>query len=239
MRNPHTAIIGTMIGAALLVLIASLACGREDHERIAEDVAREWAMTEADGISEEDREQIANDVAREWATTEAEGISEEKEYHERIAEDVAREWTMTKADGISEEIAAMATRRYGSSVVLKITCDSTSSVLCVATLGKEAYEESIPTAADSGQIRETIRWEFGPPTRKSDGRYEVIATASVSFDIAPSKSSDILREMPDLVPDLGTTHSGSVDYKLEVDTTAREVSNAKMPLASVRISRIL
>ena len=53
MRNPHTAIIGTMIGAALLVLSASLACGREDHERIAEDVAREWVTTEAEDISEE------------------------------------------------------------------------------------------------------------------------------------------------------------------------------------------
>ena len=215
MRIPHTAFIGIMIVVTLLVLSASVACGKEDHERIAEDVARERTMSEADGISEE------------------------KGDHERIAEDVAREWTMTEADGISEEIAAMATRRYGSSVVLNITCDSTSSVLCVATLGKESYEESIPTAADSGQIRESIRWEFGSPIRMSDGRYEVIATASVSFDIVPSESSDILREMPDLVPDLGMPYSGSVDYTLEFDTNAREVSDANMPLASVRISRML
>ena len=189
MRNPHTAIIGTMIGAALLVLSASLACGREDHERIAEDVAREWVTTEAEDIS--------------------------------------------------EEIAAMATRRYGGRVFVEVIYDSPSSSSKSTPVGKKPYEGRIPMSADSGQIRETIRWEFGPPTRKSDGRYEVIATASVSFDIAQSKSSDILREMPDLVPDLGTTHSGSVDYKLEVDTTAREVRNAKMPLASVRISRML
>ena len=53
MRMRYAAIIGTMIAAALLVLSASLACGKEDHERIAEDVAREWTVTEADGISEE------------------------------------------------------------------------------------------------------------------------------------------------------------------------------------------
>ena len=53
MRIPHTAFIGIMIVVTLLVLSASVACGREDHERIAEDVAREWTMTEADGISEE------------------------------------------------------------------------------------------------------------------------------------------------------------------------------------------
>ena len=53
MRIPYAAIIGTMIAASLLVLSTSVACGREDHERIAEDVAREWTMTEADGISEE------------------------------------------------------------------------------------------------------------------------------------------------------------------------------------------
>ena len=76
--------------------------------------------------------------------------------------------------------------------------------------------------------------------KSADGRYEVIATASISFDIVPSKSSDYLREMPELhLPMLRTPHSGSVDYKLEVDTTAREVKNAKMPLASVRISRML
>lgn len=53
MRIPHTAIIGTMIAASLLVLSASAACGKVDHDRIAEDVAREWTMTEVEGISEE------------------------------------------------------------------------------------------------------------------------------------------------------------------------------------------
>ena len=190
MRNPHTAIIGTMIGAALLVLSASLACGREDHERIAEDVAREWAMTEADGIS--------------------------------------------------EEIAAMATRRYGGRVFVEVIYDSPSSSSKSTPVGKKPYEGRIPMSADSGQIQETMQWEFSPPTKSADGRYEVIATASISFDVAPSESSDYLREMPELhLPMLRTPHSGSVEFKLEVDTNAREVSDANMPLASVRISRML
>lgn len=93
--------------------------------------------------------------------------------------------------------------------------------------------------ADTGQIRDTIEWEFGSPIKQADGRYEVIATASISFDIVPSESSDFRRAMPELhLPMLRTQHRGSVEYALEIDTTAREVSNAKMPLASVRISRI-
>ena len=215
MRIRYMATIGVTIAASLLVLSASAACGKEDHERIAEDVTREWAMTEA------------------------EDISEEKGDHERIAEGVAREWTMNEAEGISEEIGAVATRRYGSPVFVRVACDSNSSYLCRAALGKESYEEKISTAADEGQIRDTIRWEFGPPTRKGDGRYEVIATASISFDIAPSESSDTVREMPDLISLLRSPYTGSVDYELDVDTTSREVSDANMPLASVRISRML
>ena len=189
MRIPYTATIGIIIGAALLVLSASLACGREDHERIAEDVAREW--------------------------------------------------TVTEADGISEEIAEMATRRYGGRVFIQIVDDSSTSSSLVRP-GKKPYEGRIPMSADAGQIQETMQWEFSPPTKSADGRYEVIATASISFDIVPSKSSDYLRGMPELhLPMLRTPHSGSVDYTLEVDTNAREVSDANMPLASVRISRML
>ena len=211
----YTAIGRALMGAALLVLWASLACGQVDHKRIAEDVARERAMTEA------------------------EAISEEKEGHERIAEAVAREWAMTEADGISEEIAAMATRSIRAFVAIEMTCDSSSSVSCVATSGKEPYEERIPMAADSGQIRETIRWEFGPPNRKADGRYEIIATASISFDVAPSELGDVLRQMPDLVPDLRMPFGGWVDYTLEIDTTSREIKNANIPLASVRLTEML
>ena len=189
MRIPHTAFIGIMIVVTLLVLSASVACGREDHERIAEDVAREW--------------------------------------------------TVTEADGISEEIAEMATRRYGGRVFIQIVDDSSTSSSLVRP-GKKPYEGRIPMSADAGQIQETMQWEFSPPTKSAGGRYEVIATASISFDIVPSKSSDYLRGMPELhLPMLRTPHSGSVEFKLEVDTTAREVSDANMPLASVRISRML
>ena len=190
MRMRYTATIGIIIAAALLVLSASLACGREDHECIAEDVAREW--------------------------------------------------TVTETDGISEEIAEMATRRYGGRVFVEVFYEPPSSSTNFTPTGTKPYEGRIPMSADAGQIQETMQWEFSPPTKTADGRFEVIATASVSFDIVPSKSSDYLREMPELhLPMLRTPHSGSVEFKLEVDTNAREVSDANMPLASVRISRML
>ena len=97
----------------------------------------------------------------------------------------------------------------------------------------------MPMSADVGQIRETIQWEFGPSTKSEDGRYEIIATASVSFDIGPSGSSGIFLEPPGtILPMLRTHHSGSVDYRLEIDTTTKGVIAAKMPLYSVRIYRI-
>jgi hypothetical protein len=182
MRIPYTATIGIIIGAALLVLSASLACGKEDHERIAEDVAREW--------------------------------------------------TMDEAEGVSKEIAAVATRWYGHSIGVRVSGG------LVPSTRKELHDRSISTAADADQIRDTIQWEFAPPTKTADGRYEVIATASVSFDVAPSESTDILSWMPDLFSYLKVPYGGSVDYTLEVDTTAREVINAKMPLISVRLREV-
>ncbi len=189
MRIRYTATIGTMIGAALLVLWVSLACGQVDHERVAEDVAREWAMTEAEAIS--------------------------------------------------EEIAAMATRRYGPRVFIEVVDDSSSTSPRFAVARNDVFEGRVPMEANAGQIRDTIEWEFGSPTKQEDGRYEVIATASISFDIAPSESSEFRRKTPELhLSMLRSHHSGSVDYRLEVDTTTREVIAAKMPLYSVRISRI-
>ena len=184
----YSATIGTMIGAALLVLWASMACGQVDHERVAEDVAREWAMTEAEAIS--------------------------------------------------EEIAAMATRRYGPRVFIEVVDDSSSTSPRVAAARKDVFEGRVPMEANAGQIRESIQWEFGSPTMMEGGRYEVIAKASISFDIAPSESSEFYLKMPSLTSDLQESYSGSVDYRLEIDTAAREVIAAKMPLYSVRISRI-
>ena len=184
----YSATIGTMMGAALLVLWASLACGQVDHERIAEDVAREWAMTEADGIT--------------------------------------------------KDIAAMATRRYGGRVFFLIVEDETISPSNYSALDKLPPGERVPMSADVGQIQETIKWEFGAPTKMEGGRYEVIATASISFDIAPSESSELYLKMPRFTSELEESFSGSVDYRLEIDADAREVSSAKMPLYSVRIYRI-
>ena len=185
----YSATIGTMIGAALLVLWASLACGQVDHERVAEDVAQEWAMNEVEGIS--------------------------------------------------EEIAAMAIQKYGPRIFVEVVDDSISSSPRVAAARKDEFEGRVPMEVNAGQIRDTIEWEFGSPTKQEDGRYEVIATASISFDIAPSESSEFRRKTPELhLSMLRSHHSGSVDYRLEVDTTTREVIAAKMPLYSVRISEI-
>lgn len=188
MRTRYTAIIGTVIAAAFLVLSASFACGQEDHERIAEDVAREWATTEAAAIS--------------------------------------------------EEIAAMAIQKYGPRVFVEVVEDNVSSSPKAVAARKEEFEGRVPMEANAGQIKESIQWEFGSPIKREDGRYEVIATASISFDIAPSESSGLYLRMPALTSDLEKSYSGSVDYRLEIDTDARGVSSAKMPLYSVRIYRI-
>lgn len=188
MRTRYTAIIGTVIAAAFLVLSASAACGQEDHERIAEDVAREWATTEAESIS--------------------------------------------------EEIADMAARRYGPRAFIRIVEGETISPTNIAALDKLPPGERVPMSADVGQIQETIEWEFGTPILQADGRYEVIATATISFDIAPSKSSDLNFLMHGLSDELKGTYGGSVDFKVEVDTTTREVIATKMPLISVRIRQL-
>lgn len=188
MRIRYTAIIGTVIGAAFLVLTVSAACGQEDHERIAEEVALEW--------------------------------------------------TMTEVDIISEDIADMATRRYGPRAFVQIVEDETISPTNTAALDKLPPGERVPMSADVGQIQETIEWEFGTPILQADGRYEVIATATISFDIAPSKSSDLNFLIPSLSDELKGTYGGSVDFKVKVDTTTREVIAAKMPLISVRIRQL-
>lgn len=185
MRIRYTVIFGTMIAASLLVLGGSIACGKEDHERIAEDVAQEWATT--------------------------------------------------GAEAISEEIAAMAIQRYGPRVFVEVIDDDASSSPRVAAARKEEFEGRIPMEVDADQIRETIQWEFGSPTKQEDGRHEVIATASISFDITPSESNEFLRRMPALISEFEASYSGSVDFKLEIDTTTGEVIAAKMPLMSVHI----
>ena len=186
MRIRYTAIIWTLIAASLLVL--SAACGKIDDERIAEEVAREWAMTEAESIS--------------------------------------------------EEIGDMAARRYGPRVFVRIIEDETISPTNSAALDKLPPGERVPMSADVGQIQETIEWEFGAPTMMADGRYEVIATATTSFNVGPSKSSDLYSLMLGLPDEITGTYSGSVDFKLDVDTTTREVIAAKMPLISVRIRQL-
>ena len=189
MRIRHTAIIGILIAAAVLVLSTSAACGQEDHERIAEEVAREW--------------------------------------------------TMNEADVISEEIAAMATRLYGSRVYVEIVHDSPSSSSNVAPAGKTPYEGKVSMWADADQIQEMMKWDFRLPTKTEDGRYEIIATVSVSFDIAASESSEIPQDIPPIyLPLFRMPHSGSVDYTLEIDTTKREVTAAKKPLYSIHMSGI-
>ena len=188
MRIRYTAIIWTMIAVTLLVLSVSTACGQQDHERIAEEVAREWAMTEVEAVS--------------------------------------------------EEIAAMATRRYGPRAFIQIVEDETISPTNIAALDKLPPGERVPMSADVGQIQETINWEFTPATETADGRYEVVATAAVSFDIGPAESIGILSGATEIFSHLEASYSGSVDYRLEIDTNAREVIAAKMPLISVRIRQL-
>ena len=142
MRIRYTATVGALIAASMLVLSVSTACGQEDHEHIADEVAREWATTEAEAIS--------------------------------------------------EEIGDMAARRYGPRAFIRIVEDETITPTNIASLDKLPPGERVPMSADVGQIRESINWEFTPATETADGRYEVVATAAVSFDIGPAESIGIL-----------------------------------------------
>lgn len=183
MRNRHTTIIGILIAAALLVLSASAACGQEDHERIAEDVAREW--------------------------------------------------TMKEAEEISEKIAAMANIRYGRTIFIEAYENGFPIEPGKEDSSRLISRDKIRTSVDREQLQQSIEWEFGSPIEKEEGRYEVIATASVSFSLLPPKSSDLFRD-----PTFRMPYSGSVNYELKVDTTKREVISAVMPRMSVRIYKV-
>ena len=156
------------------------------------------------------------------------------EDHERIAEAAALGWTADEAERISEEIAAEMTRMRGRAlpVTVQVFNGPSSSGRSVQT-----YQQTLRSAADAGEIRDTLEWAFGAPTRKPDGRYAIIATASVSFEIAPIRSDEILREVPGgWFPT--TSHRGSVDYEIEIDTAARDVTSSIMLLKSVRITQL-
>ena len=154
------------------------------------------------------------------------------EDHERIAEAVALGWTADEAERISEEIAAEMTRMRGRAlpVTVQVFNSSSSSGRSVQT-----YQQTLRSAAEAGEIRDTLEWAFGAPTKESDGRYRIMATASVSFEIAPSGADEVLREVPGhWFPAM--SHRGAVDYVLEIDTATRAVTSATLLLKSVRIA---
>lgn len=180
MKALHAAMV--VVGVSVLVLSASIACGAEDHERIAEAVALEW--------------------------------------------------TANEAKRISEEIAAETTRLRGGAIPVTIQVFNSPLSQGRTVL---SYEETLRWTADAGDIRDTIAWAFGAPIRKPDGRYMIVATASVSFEIAPSGADETLREVPGgWFP--ATSHRGSIDYALEIDTATRAVSSATLLLKSARIT---
>ena len=183
MRIRRTAIVGTLIAASLLVLSASVACGRQDHERITEEVAREWSTSEAEDIS--------------------------------------------------EEIAAMANIRYGMTIFVETYENGFPNEPGMEDSSRLISSDKIRTSVDREQLQQSIEWEFGPPIEKEEGRYEVIAKASVSFTLLPPESSSLFRD-----PTFRKPYSGSVNYELEVDTTKREIISAVMPRMSVRIYKV-
>ena len=148
--------------------------------------------------------------------------------HELSAEAAALEWTAHESERISEEIAAEMTRMRGRAVPVTVQVfDSPSSGGAV-----QSYEQTLRSTAE---IRDTVVWAFGAPARKLDGRYAIVATASVSFEIAPTTTGEFLRDAPGHAFPT-TFHRGSVDYELEIDTAARDVTGATMLLESVRIA---
>ena len=156
------------------------------------------------------------------------------EDNERIAEATALEWTTSDAERISEEIADAVTLLRGRALPVTIQVfDAPSS----SGRTFQSREGVVRWVADAAEIRDTIAWEFGAPTRTEDGRYVVIATASVSFEIAPIRADDILREVPGgWFP--STSYRGLVDYELEIDTAARDVTSSTLLVEAVRITEL-
>jgi hypothetical protein len=119
---------------------------------------------------------------------------------EQIAEALARDWAKERAGDISREIAT-------------------------AAVGEIPIATSIVASVVAGQINDTIQWDFASPVKNSDARYEVTATASISFTVP--------------IPILGDkAYSGSVNYELDIDTEKKEVENAKLAITSLRIKEI-
>ena len=157
------------------------------------------------------------------------------EDHERTAETVALEWTTNEADSISEEIASEVNRQRGGAVrTLERVFHGPSSAGRAVT----SYEGILRWGTDAREIRDTIEWKFGPPSRKEPDRYVVIATASVSFEIAPIESGGPIFKMPYVVSRPTMSYHGSVDYELEIDTAAGDVRSSRMLLKSVRIEQL-
>ncbi len=159
-------------------------------------------------------------------------IACDAEDHERTAQAVALQWTEHEAESTSEEIAAEMTRRRGRALPITVQVFNSPS-----SSGRtvQSYEETLRPTADADEIRDTIEWTFGAPTRKPDGRYMIVATASVSFEIAPSRATETRRELPGgWFP--ATSHRGSIDYELEIDTEAPNVTSATLLPKSARIT---
>ena len=187
-RIPHTAFIGIMIVATLLVLSVSAACGKEDHERIAEDVAREW--------------------------------------------------TMTEADGISEEIAEMATRRYGGRVFIQIVDDSSTSSSLVRSRQEALRGQNSDVGGrrpDTGDDAVGVRRQ---PRRRTGATKSLLRRRYPSTSCRPSRVTIFARCPSFTSPCLGRLTAVQLTTNWKSTRTAREVKNAKMPLASVRISRM-
>jgi hypothetical protein len=76
---------------------------------------------------------------------------------------------------------------------------------------RSALFEKIVAMAIEKQIKDRLSWEFSTPRKISEGRYEVIATAYTSIDMA-----------------IMGTQKVSVDHILTIDTENELVLNAEL-----------
>jgi hypothetical protein len=113
-----------------------------------------------------------------------------------IASKVAQEWASNNVDGVSRSIAGLV--------------DNSNPLI-----------ERAVSMTIAKQINQRIAWEYSPPEKLAEERYEVVATAYSEVEL----------------PLLGN-YRVSVNYTLEIDTKLKQVIDANMEVSSFAIKKL-
>ena len=119
------------------------------------------------------------------------------ESKEDIASEVAKAWVSASIDEVADEVIELV-------------------------VGEAPIVNQIAGAVLSDQIRDNLLWEYSPPKREAEDRYQVTATASVTLEIK--------------IPILGAkTYAASLPFILDVDTDTEAVVRWVPDLPSARV----